>query len=219
MKRKEPTDENDIQIQERWEWAKIQFFQFEKPEGETFLATNKVIQVDGWTDPCEEHRMCLGFRGFINTTHEIETIRRAIGNGIELSYDNENLIIKNLSDISVFVSSPQLNNLFSSNFLPEDPIKISSCHEAQIFSLERLKEKIEKKKLDGFKDVFNLKDDCIIRIGFAKGWGLKYKRKMYTNIPCWIEISMCEGLRKVSETLRSLEPPQYNITSSDSSDE
>ena len=51
-------------------------------------ATNKVIQVDGWTDPCEEHRMCLGFRGFINTTHEIETIRRAIGNGIELRLGN-----------------------------------------------------------------------------------------------------------------------------------
>lgn len=108
--------------------------------------------------------MCLGFRGFRQTTHEVETIRRAIGNGIELTYDADRLTIKNVSEIAIFVQSRQLNDQFTGN-MTDDIIKIPSCHEADIFSVQALIEKVKLAEESGFESVYKTKDDCILRSG------------------------------------------------------
>ena len=35
------------------------------------LASGREIRIDGWTHPSERKRMCLGFRGYWKTTHEV----------------------------------------------------------------------------------------------------------------------------------------------------
>ena len=68
-----------------------------------------IVKIDGWTNPCDGTRFCLGIITNISRNREIELVRRNIGNGISLIYEQGTISLKNTSDSSIFVQSEQLN--------------------------------------------------------------------------------------------------------------
>lgn len=50
--------------------------------GEAFHASQKDIVIDGFTDPSNAGRFCLGLLANINRNHAVETARRHIGKGV-----------------------------------------------------------------------------------------------------------------------------------------
>lgn len=193
------------------DWASIQYFQFDQAQGDPYVAYGREIRIDGWTHPSERKRMCLGFRGYWKTTHEVETVRRAIGNGLELSFDRKQITLKNVSEIKLFVQSRHLNRDLGA--ARDEIVKVPSCHEVDIFSLETLANDAKIAKTS-FLDTYKLKDDCFIRVSFAKGWGTNYKRHSNIKCPCWLVIKVTVGLRMLNGSLQSLQPPIYSENSS-----
>ena len=72
-------------------------------------APHPIIRIDGWTDPNNDARFCLGSVYNGQRSREIELVRRNIGAGIELIYELGKISLKNISETSVFIQSPQMN--------------------------------------------------------------------------------------------------------------
>ena len=71
--------------------------------------TYPIVKIDGWTNPHGDGRFCLGSIPNPQRSREIELVRRNIGVGIELIYEMGKISLKNISDSSVFIQSPQMN--------------------------------------------------------------------------------------------------------------
>ena len=77
-----------------------------------FEGHSPIVKIDGWTNPCDGTRFCLGIITNISRTREIELVRRSIGNGISLIYEQGTISLKNTSESSIFVQSEQMNILW-----------------------------------------------------------------------------------------------------------
>jgi hypothetical protein len=73
--------------------------------GETFHGISSVDQltIDGYTDPSQAERFCLGVLSNVNRKPEIEITRRHIGRGIKLYHSGLQVFAECLSENPVFV--------------------------------------------------------------------------------------------------------------------
>lgn len=74
-----PLDAQPVTYKEPLYWCSIAYYELNNRVGETFHASQPSLTVDGFTDPSNSERFCLGLLSNINRTQQVEMTRRHIG--------------------------------------------------------------------------------------------------------------------------------------------
>ena len=74
-----PLDAQPVTYKEPLYWCSIAYYELNTRVGETFHASQPSLTVDGFTDPSNSERFCLGLLSNINRTQQVEMTRRHIG--------------------------------------------------------------------------------------------------------------------------------------------
>jgi MAD (mothers against decapentaplegic) family protein 2/3 len=102
-----------VLFEEPHEWCHIAYYEMSNRVGEKFRATQSQVIIDGFTNPSNAERFCLGGLTNVQRTMEIDRARRYIGRGVKLFHIRGNVFAECLSDNPVFVQSPIANRRFS----------------------------------------------------------------------------------------------------------
>lgn len=107
------TNGEQVPFDEPHEWCLISYYEMSTRVGEQFHASQPQVIIDGFTDPSNAERFCLGGLTNVHRTFEIDKARRHIGRGVKLFHIRGNVFAECISDNPVFVQSPITNQRLS----------------------------------------------------------------------------------------------------------
>lgn len=193
-------------------WCTVNYYELSTKVGETFHGSEKVITIDGFTDPSvSSNRFSLGLLTNINRTDQTKYVRKVIGRGIEILWENNLVILHCKSNHQVFVQSPNFNERVGWDV--STVVKVSPNSKMTIFDMKAFSKLLATSIPQGFEEVYGLSRMCTIRISFIKGWGVDYRRQSVINTPCWLELRLNGPLKWVDVILNELKPDVANISS------
>ncbi|CAF1142407.1 unnamed protein product [Rotaria sordida] len=205
------TNGEQVPFEEPHEWCLISYYEMSTRVGEQFHATQPQVIIDGFTDPSNAERFCLGGLTNVHRTFEIDKARRHIGRGVKLFHIRGNVFAECISDNAVFVQSPITNRRLS--WHPATVCKIPPKVRLKIFDSDDFTQILSSAVHESYEAVYNLMRMCIIRMSFVKGWGVEYRRQAVTCTPCWVEIHLEGPLKWLDTVLSTMRGPTQSITS------
>nr|XP_022307533.1 mothers against decapentaplegic homolog 2-like [Crassostrea virginica] len=192
-------------------WCTITYFEMNHRVGETSGFFCPSVNIDGFTEPFDARRLCLGRLSNVNRTHTIEMARRYIGKGVELTYNGQEVSAECLSDSAIFVQSPLTNQQYG--WHQSVVCKIPPRCKLKIFNNQEFASLLAQSMNQGFESVYQLIRMCSIRISFVKGWGAEYRRKTVNTTPCWIEVRLNNPLQWIDKILVQMGSPKSKCSS------
>lgn len=195
-------------------WCTIAYHELSSRIGEMFHVKrkDKRVVIDGFTEPSlKNNRFSLGVLNNINRSQVTRSVRQHIGKGIEVSWVNNVVMLKCVSENPVFVQSPNSNQKHGWNIATVVKVPKGCC--LAIFDMDVFAKTLADEVKKGFEEVFALSKMCTVRISFVKGWGREYRRQSIMNTPCWIEIRLNGPLKWIDIVLNEIEGPKQVIGS------
>ncbi|CBY31441.1 unnamed protein product [Oikopleura dioica] len=192
----------NVSYEESYNWCTVSYYETGNRLGKQFEITVPFLTIDGFTNPSEEDRICLGNISNPNRDSTIKMTRTNIGRGIQISYQLGEVTIRNVSEASIFVQSQNMNRFFGAD--PKTVVKINAGQSAAIFNNQSFAGILSDSVNHGFEAVYDLTKMCSIRISFVKGWGSEYRRQHVTSVPCWIEMHLNGPLQWLDGVLQQM---------------
>uniref|UniRef100_A0A671RAA0 Mothers against decapentaplegic homolog n=1 Tax=Sinocyclocheilus anshuiensis TaxID=1608454 RepID=A0A671RAA0_9TELE len=187
-------------------WCSISYYELNQRVGETFHASQPSLTVDGFTDPSNSERFCLGLLSNVNRNAAVELTRRHIG--IHTIVLNHSFIRQHYLKINI------LFNLISYLLVWQPSVFCRpGCCNLKIFNNQEFAALLAQSVNQGFEAVYQLTRMCTIRMSFVKGWGAEYRRQTVTSTPCWIELHLNGPLQWLDKVLTQMGSPSIRCSS------